>query len=491
MSSGQEVGQIFGSGVGPATALLRSPTVIIASIALWGMNIYFFRLFGIDYVRVLNGGKSPSSVSAKELSPSPDGGNGLKTSTSDTDNVNDTNNGTQQCDKGDNKSSSTKTAILIDDIDKAAATLSSGSEVTAGKCISLAVFLLILLHLTEYFWVNIMRGGKISAIFAFYVTASFGAALPLRQTQWIRIAIGTVIYRVLQLVNPRCSCIGIKPPKPVPFVDVFFADAMCSMSKVFFDWGLLFLRARYYPFPVPATMNSIIIPSIFAALPYLIRARQCLVMYNIGKNKGDPKHYHHMLNTIKYTTSLFPICVSAYQKIDAEKEVRMENYLIMLLTVNSLYSYAWDVIMDWGMMQNPTLVLTESCVPGQRPNETPKGCAHACLRPRLRFGLCVSVGILLADGILRFSWTLRFYHHLIFPSGSTYILSTELFEAFRRAIWNLLRVEWENIKQVNALQESKDHSEKKEEHVAFLSTLPLIQRGTMQQPSPVTREPPE
>ena len=34
--------------------MLRSPTVIIARIGLWGMNVYFFRLFGIDYVRVLN-----------------------------------------------------------------------------------------------------------------------------------------------------------------------------------------------------------------------------------------------------------------------------------------------------------------------------------------------------------------------------------------------------------------------------------------------------
>lgn len=53
MSSGQEVGAIFGDGTGPATALLRSPTVIIASIALWGMNVCLFRLFGIDYAYVL------------------------------------------------------------------------------------------------------------------------------------------------------------------------------------------------------------------------------------------------------------------------------------------------------------------------------------------------------------------------------------------------------------------------------------------------------
>jgi hypothetical protein len=53
MSSTQEVGEIFGEGRGPAHAMLRSPTVLIASVGLWGMNVFFYRLFGINYIRVL------------------------------------------------------------------------------------------------------------------------------------------------------------------------------------------------------------------------------------------------------------------------------------------------------------------------------------------------------------------------------------------------------------------------------------------------------
>lgn len=53
MSSTQEVGEIFGAGRGPAHAMLRSPTVLIVAVGLWGLNIMFFRLFGIDYVKVL------------------------------------------------------------------------------------------------------------------------------------------------------------------------------------------------------------------------------------------------------------------------------------------------------------------------------------------------------------------------------------------------------------------------------------------------------
>ena len=78
------------------------------------------------------------------------------------------------------------------------------------------------------------------------------------------------------------------------------------------------------------------------------------------------------------------------------------------------------------------------------------GSHHSCwyylLRNRLRFGIAISVLILSTDVILRFSWLLRFYHRL-FPSGDSFVLCTQFLEVFRRAIWNLLRVEWENLKQ--------------------------------------------
>ena len=73
-------------------------------------------------------------------------------------------------------------------------------------------------------------------------------------------------------------------------------------------------------------------------------------------------------------------------------------------------------------------------------------CWHALLRNRLRFGVGISVLILVTDIILRFSWTLRFYVKL-FPSDDAFVLFTQFLEVIRRALWNLLRVEWENLKQ--------------------------------------------
>ena len=439
MSSSHEVGEIFGEGNGPASALLRSPTVIIAAVGLWGMNVYLFRLFGIDYAHVLtfdlmkeggNGGKGSSSIiniggltKPGGTSKAPSSNNSISSST------------------GDYSDSS-----------------GGGGEMTWDKFVILSLSLLVLLHFTAIFWIDVLGGSTIGAIFAFYICVVIGIAIPLPSTAWIRTACMTIFHRTFELIYPRCYFLQPGIPKAVPFVDVFFADILCSLSKVFFDWGMLWHLAFHFPHPVPEDMHTIVIPSIAASFPYLIRARQCIVMHTIGTMQNDPKKYQHMLNAIKYSTSLWPLLLSAYQKVveTDEEKARLETALIVLFAINSTYSLAWDIIMDWGMMQNTAVVLMpESCAPGGggmtglqsggiRP---PESCAHIVLRPRLRFGAVTSVVILFIDTILRYSWVLRFYENKLFPNKDVYILCTQFLEALRRSLWNLLRVEWENIKQ--------------------------------------------
>jgi hypothetical protein len=185
-------------------------------------------------------------------------------------------------------------------------------------------------------------------------------------------------------------------------------------------------------------IDTIAIPSIAASLPYLIRARQCIIMHSIGRIKNDPSRYLHMLNAIKYSTSLWPLIVSAYQKvvITEEEKARMETLLIVLFAINSTYSLAWDIIMDWGMMQNPLVMVPESCSGGIGGGNTPskpvsESCAHSVLRPRLRFGASTSVAIVFIDTVLRYSWMLRFYEKDLFPNTDVYILCTQFLEALR------------------------------------------------------------
>lgn len=264
MSSTQEVGEIFGEGSGPAQAMLRSPTVLIVSVGLWGMNIFFFRLFGINYKYVLN---YDLMVESKESS---------------------TQLQQHQVLRGMNSQS-----VDSDDDDEEEyqdpAEEKSGSSVTWYKLVFYASFMLLVLHYATHYWTDHLGRGSIGAVFCFYGCMLLSIVLPIPSNRWLQRSFVMVLQRAFELVNPRCSCISMDPnstgPRPIPFVDVFFADAMCSLSKVFFDWGMLFHMASHFPNPVPPALHNILIPSAFAAVPYLIRARQCLIMHTVGKLK--------------------------------------------------------------------------------------------------------------------------------------------------------------------------------------------------------------
>ena len=543
MSSGQEVGDIFGAGAGFATALLRSPVVIIASIGFWGMNISLFRRIGIDYVRVLlhdmkKERKEKAAIlalSRRRRSDARDGAVGgandnnyvgpddgvrigLSPSEGDvevdgvTPPSKDLDISDKQSDCGDEPpmtrldddvgperehqrrrgilGNSDMEMVSLAEAGKSNTSPESfqdegrngkaravkefdpeplGYEVTARRCIYLCICLFILLPLTNFVWIVVFGGGTIGAIFAFYALVGIGIAAPLPSTRWMRFAFMTVIHRAAELLNPRWSCLGGEL-RPIPFVDVFFADAMCSLSKLFFDWGMLFHLASHYPDPVLPSVHAIVIPSACASLPYLIRARQCLIMHTVGRRKSDPKRYQHLLNAAKYSSSLFPLCVSAYQKtVGPVTAAEVDKVLIYLLVFNSLYCLGWDIVMDWGMMTSPEKVIAGSCLPRARgltngsATAGDQDWAHHCLRQGLRLGLLTSLAIVAADTALRFAWALRFYQHALFSSNDSFILFTQVMEAFRRAIWNLLRIEWENIKHTTAKKKASGRAYEEEE----------------------------
>jgi hypothetical protein len=154
--------------------------------------------------------------------------------------------------------------------------------------------------------------------------------------------------------------------------------------------------------------------------------------------------------------------------------------------------------MDWGMMQNPTTVVQNACMGGAVYSELTEGspskesmgsclshngssCHQGFLRNKLRYGVTISSWIFLTDCILRFSWTLRFASHL-FPNDDAFVMFTQFLEIFRRSIWNLLRVEWENLKQKKSgtrliIEEDEDDDE--EERGEFVELQAPIVRQRM------------
>ncbi|KAL3910292.1 MAG: hypothetical protein SGILL_007748 [Bacillariaceae sp.] len=395
MSSTQEVGDIFGFGKGQAQAMLRSPTVLIVSIGLWGMDIFFYKLFNLNYRYILQfdllemqqeeemekrnkmrrrsrrrGKKedddrsgiaiedrktrthmSPSSaleladISKRRTTGSTIvGGTGVDPSPSSSESSRELEEEQQQLmvEDGNTENSSSQAiignsaALELQTLQQSEPASSSyGMTITWFKLVVFSVVLLLLLHFTTHFWMDHLGRSSIGAVFSFYASVTLYIFLPLPSNGWLRRSFVLVLQRSFELINPRCSCIFLQDgdsPRKIPFVDVFYADAMCSLSKVFFDWGLLLHQASHWPDPVPSDIHNIILPSLCAAVPYLIRARQCLIMHTYGKCKNDPKRYQHLMNAFKYSTSLFPLFLSAYQKtLSAEHAEKYESLLIVLL----------------------------------------------------------------------------------------------------------------------------------------------------------------
>jgi hypothetical protein len=564
MSSTQEVGDIFGQGKGSAQAMLRSPTVLILCVGLWGMNLFFYRLFGIDYKYILNydlieiDKEEKEKATRQRLRKRSDG----YTETATANNVEHNNiqhdlelvemdigsskiinnkvmpetatrrphspdkllspiitipmgkarSSPQDGINGDTTTTTSSSSILPILPQLPPSPPDVGTSIHWYKLVLFSVVLLLLLHTSTHYWMDHLHRSSIGAVGFFYLSTVVYIFVPLRQNSWLRRSFGVVVQRVWALIHPRCYTHFIEnagtviPPRRVPFVDVFFADAMCSLSKVFFDWGMLAHQAVHYPLPVPAATHNIVVPSLCAAFPYLIRARQCLVMHTVGKLNRDPKRYQHLMNAFKYSTSMYPLILSAYLKTFPPNVslVVMERTLIVLLIINASYSLYWDIVMDWGMMQDPYKVAQTACAIGvpsvmamtlesegghdysqHRPsssrsssklkghhqytssaypshknlttlNASRQGACHqVCLRSSLRFGLTMTVLIVVADSFLRFSWCLKFVPKL-FPSNNSFVLCTQFLEVFRRAIWNLLRVEWEHIKQQKHAQRSNE-----------------------------------
>jgi hypothetical protein len=401
MSGTQEVGEIFGAGRGASNAMLRSPTVLIASVGLWGMNIYLFKLFSIDYVKVLNHDlikleeqMDRSDHQQEPVSPQQNMLNGrggrfrngrgwaskvcnICSKNSDYEKV-ESEISSQNAESSKSGTMLEAHAVGTDSGDEEHATMEVphhhhpqhhllhdndarwSEEITAGRLIGLSITLLVLLHGTYTIWLDVLGGEQIGAVFAFYGAVTMAILFPLPSTRWLRLSAVLTLQRAYELIRMRFHCVSllfqrnssttdddksfVKIPRPIPFIDVFFADAMCSLSKVFFDWGMLLHMAAYYPKPVPMSAYHILIPSAFAAVPFLIRARQCMVMWTVTSLKNDPGRYQHLWNALKYCTSIFPLCLSAYQRtVMKDRAHELEPVLILLLILNASYALWWDV----------------------------------------------------------------------------------------------------------------------------------------------------
>lgn len=172
--------------------------------------------------------------------------------------------------------------------------------------------------------------------------------------------------------------------------------------------------------------KSIIIPLITMA-PLVIRFNQCLRKF---WDSGD--RFPHLANASKYTLSslvtLFGIFHPLYLEFNTGSDVKnfYQIFWTFIFIASSIYSFAWDVYMDWGLGRMKYSFLNKSLI-----------------FPR-KVHYYVTIGI---DLVLRFLWVLT----LVPPdSGASFAVPEYLtalsmmLELFRRTLWGFFRLENEH-----------------------------------------------
>ncbi|CAK4612360.1 hypothetical protein LEN26_001054 [Aphanomyces euteiches] len=252
------------------------------------------------------------------------------------------------------------------------------------------------------------------------------------------------------------------PPTETPFVDVYIADGLTSMSKIFGDVAVALLMLSQsiqgtHNDMYVAKMKHHLFPYLAAASPYMIRAIQCLISYHRAVLTNDK--FLHVLNTFKYGTGLCVILVGALPVLfGPSPDLLLDTDTLFLLCAccNSLYSLFWDVVMDWGLGQPPNedQLLHEGTDEEEEDGHrnTPplwnmkRMNSHAYLRHTLLYEpKLVYFAAMTFDGMLRILWVTSNWHW-VDVIGADFKMVAQVAEVCRRCMWNLFRVEWQCVK---------------------------------------------
>ena len=231
---------------------------------------------------------------------------------------------------------------------------------------------------------------------------------------------------------------AIFPSSAVKFPEILLADALCSLSKVFKDLGvtLIVIYAGFTNVPVVSLHeNGVLLVAIMASFPYVVRVRQCWVQFT---GHTDPiLKISVALNIIKYMSAFPPIILAASTSLGYNYS-SLPKITAAASAINSLYSYLWDIIMDWGLIQfNITGFARQRN--GQRK------CNFIIWRQQMFYPLILYVFAAVINLVLRFSWMANQFHYFQRFHAMQLVLLIELAEVLRRSMWNMFRVEWEII----------------------------------------------
>lgn len=281
--------------------------------------------------------------------------------------------------------------------------------------------------------------------------------------------VGLLPHRYLH-AEPRSSLVRtlweslIAPLGPVTFWHVIVADYATSLAKAFADLQKMFcvtssilavhdsrperyvrttvLWDEFHGPCVDALSNSLML-----ALPFWCRLFQCLRVYSETREQKNlwyawacptpasaaRRTTHPSIrprNALKYSSAFPPIYLGWLKR--QTPSLSIQGLFVLSAVVNSTYTFVWDVLMDWGMLQW----------------DKERGCWRLCMREQTVIARKKTpyAVLLIFNFLLRFVWALAVFGSV--PTRGHGMFFFETLEILRRTVWAVFRIEWEYVAKV-------------------------------------------
>ena len=274
--------------------------------------------------------------------------------------------------------------------------------------------------------------------------------------------------RVMRIFNPRARAsllrsiahMAIAPfGPPIRFRDNLVADVACSMVRCLVD-GVTTARFFFtgeYEKRKPSLAEDLGPTSpVITAIPYWIRLQQCVRRF-YDSQRGSRERIEHVINAGKYTMSLVSIglaSIGKYRAIDGPFWSDPGRVAwISCLFIGALYSFAWDVVMDWGLVE--VSCATDSTADSTRSRFPvfPLKIRWKTTRDRVFRSTWFYAWAVCSNLVGRFAWAVTITPHMnhgvffIFSGLTNEGLATlvAVVELLRRAQWTFLRLENEYL----------------------------------------------
>ncbi|KAH0535471.1 xenotropic and polytropic retrovirus receptor 1 [Cotesia glomerata] len=239
----------------------------------------------------------------------------------------------------------------------------------------------------------------------------------------------------------------IAPFAFVNFADFWLADQLNSLVTPLLDFHFLvcfyltngdWLQAHD---TTQCMSGSLIVRPIVNCLPAWFRFAQCLRRY-----KDSKEAFPHLANAGKYSTTFLVVISNTLRSYYADQyKSNWENpwlwFWLASCIINSIYSYTWDIKMDWGLLDS-----------------------NAGENKFLREEVVYSSGsfyyfAIIEDFVLRFIWIASFVL-VDFKYVSSDLMTSIVapLEVFRRFVWNFFRLENEHLNNCGKFRAVRDIS---------------------------------